>query len=337
MPTPSLPVLDLSLAESPDTAAEFRSALLEAAHEVGFFYLVGHGIAPSLSDQLVDVAREFFALPQDAKLAIENTRSPHFRGYTRLGGELTEGRRDWREVIDIGPEREPIVPVDPAAPWEILEGPNLWPEDLPELKTVLNQWNQQLSDIALRLLRQWALALEQDEDVFDAAFAENPSTLIKVVRYPAHESGTTGQGVGGHKDSGVLTLLFVEPGRGGLQVEHDGQWLDAPPIDGAFIVNIGELLEFATAGFLKATVHRVVSPQDGVERLSIPFFFNPALSASIPQLELPAALAARAPGVTVDDDNPIHDTYGANALKSRLRAHPDIVAIHHPHLLARTS
>ncbi|MCV7424066.1 isopenicillin N synthase family oxygenase [Mycobacterium yunnanensis] len=329
----SLPIVDLSLAEDPSTAEQFRATLRDATHDVGFFYLIGHGVDPTSCARVTDVARDFFALPDEEKLAVENVHSPHFRGYTRLGGELTGGTPDWREVIDIGPDRDPVTPFDDAAPWEILEGPNLWPASLPELKSVMTEWNTKLTDVAMRLLRQWALALGQEPDVFDAAFAENPSTLIKVVRYPARHDESASQGVGGHKDSGVLTLLFVEPGRGGLQVEHDGQWVDADPVDGALIVNIGELLEFATSGYLKATVHRVVSPHDGRDRISIPFFFNPALSARIPRLELPAELAARAAGVTEDVGNAIHDTYGANALKSRLRAHPDVAAIHHPDLI----
>ena len=131
----------------------------------------------------------------------------------------------------------------------------------------------------------------------------------------------------------MLTLLWVEPGKGGLQVERDGTWVDAPPVDGAFVVNIGELLEYATDGYLKATNHRVVSPKAPEERISIPFFFNPALDARLPLIELPAELAAQARGVTKDPANPIHALYGENALKSRLRAHPDVAAIHHADLV----
>ena len=144
--------------------------------------------------------------------------------------------------------------------------------------------------------------------------------------------------MGSHKDGGVLTLLLVEPGKAGLQVQHGQGWIDAPPMPGAFVVNIGELLEVATGGYLKATVHRVISPPEGSDRISVPFFFNPALSATIPRLALPPELAAQAEaagGVTADPDNPIFDTYGANALKSRLRAHPDVAERHHPDLLAR--
>ena len=96
----------------------------------------------------------------------------------------------------------------------------------------------------------------------------------------------------------MLTLLWVEPGKGGLQVERDGEWVDAPPVPGAFVVNIGELLEYATQGYLKATNHRVISPRYPDDRISVPFFFNPALDARLPIIELPAELAAEATGVT---------------------------------------
>ncbi len=189
----------------------------------------------------------------------------------------------------------------------------------------------------MSLLREWAVALGQDANIFDDAFAHDPSILIKVVRYPGRPKGAGSQGVGGHKDAGVLTLLYVEPGKGGLQVEHDGDWIDAPPIDGALVVNIGELLEVATGGYLKATVHRVVSPEGDGERISVPFFFNPNYAAQIPEFDLPPELAARATGVTVDANNPIHDSYGANALKSRLRAHPDVAARWWPDIVAAQS
>ncbi|MFC8934434.1 isopenicillin N synthase family dioxygenase [Rhodococcus sp. NPDC057135] len=333
----SLPVLDLSLAQNPATAEQFRTQLREATHEVGFFYLVGHGIPDDLQRRLLDVAREFFALPTAEKLAIENVRSPHFRGYTRLGGELTEGKQDWREQIDIGAEQPAAERTDASPPWEILQGPNQWPDALPELRDVITEWNDTLTSIALSLLREWAVALGQDANIFDDAFAHDPSILIKVVRYPGRPEGAGSQGVGGHKDAGVLTLLYVEPGKGGLQVEHDGDWIDAPPIDGALVVNIGELLEVATGGYLKATVHRVISPEGDGERISVPFFFNPNYAAQIPEFDLPPELAARATGVTVDANNPIHDSYGANALKSRLRAHPDVAARWWPDIVAAQS
>ncbi|MGL3150940.1 isopenicillin N synthase family dioxygenase [Microbacterium sp. A82] len=326
----NLPVLDLSqLDNGIEAAARFRDDLRAATHDVGFFYLTGTGVTADLSRRLHRAALDFFALPEEEKLSIENIKSPHFRGYTRVGGERTQGKVDWREQIDIGPERETVTD-GPA--FNRLLGPNLWPAAQPELREVVTEWHAQLSGVARKLLRAWALALGADESYFESNFGD-PSTLIKIVRYPGTNEPAPQQGVGAHKDSGVLTLLWVEPGVGGLQVERDGKWVDAPPVDGAFVVNIGELLEYATGGYLKATNHRVISPKAPNERISVPFFFNPALDARLPLIDLPAELAAEARGVTADPTNPIHSLYGENALKSRLRAHPDVAAIHHPDLV----
>ncbi|HMO12354.1 MAG TPA: 2OG-Fe(II) oxygenase family protein, partial [Actinotalea sp.] len=193
-----------------------------------------------------------------------------------------------------------------------------------------------MATVGQRLLHAWARSLGQPEDVFDAAFGDAPATLTKVVRYPGRTEGGTDQGVGWHNDAGVLTLLLVERDRPGLQVELDGEPVDAPPLAGALIVNIGEMLEWATNGYLKATRHRVLAPEPGTDRISVPYFHNPSLDAVFPQITLPAELAAHATGVRRDaDDQEIRAEFGHNALKSRVRAHPNVVAAHHRHLAAR--
>lgn len=336
VPTRTLPVLDLSLLDDPATAAGFEADLREATHTYGFFYLVGHGVPDGLADRQIAVARQLFALPEAEKLEIENTRSPHFRGYTRVGGERTQGKVDWREQIDVGPEL-PAIPRGPGTPdYTVLQGPNLWPAGLPELRDVVTAWNAQMARVAGRLLHAWARSLGQRADVFDAAFGDDPAMLMKVVRYPGRVEGGTDQGVGWHNDAGVLTLLLVERDRPGLQVELDGRPVDAPPLDGALIVNIGEMLEWATDGYLRATRHRVLAPAPGTDRISVPYFHNPALDAVFPRVELPAELAAAATGVRRDaDGQEIRAEFGHNALKSRVRAHPNVVAAHHPHLAQR--
>jgi isopenicillin N synthase-like dioxygenase len=315
----TLPEVDL---RHPD--AQLRSRLREVAHEVGFFYLTGHGVPESLARRVLVTARRMFALPQADKDAVAMVRSPHFRGYTRLGGELTRGEVDWREQIDIGPERASIGGGDqPDYLW--LQGPNQWPAGVPELPGVVAEWDAALAAVSRTLLRHWAAALGAPADVFDDAFAEAPATLIKIVHYPA--TAASSQGVGAHRDSGVLTLLLAEPGSEGLQVRgRDGGWIDVPALDGAFIVNIGELLEFATGGYLRATEHRV-NLRHTSDRISVPYFFNPRLDAQIPTLTLPAELARRAEP-RADPSDPIFTPYGRNAWKSRLRAHPDVAAAH---------
>jgi isopenicillin N synthase-like dioxygenase len=330
----SLPILDMSrLDGGEDEASAFRDELRRATHEVGFFYLVGHGVSAELTERLIAASRAFFELSDEDKLSIENVHSAQFRGYTRVGGELTHGQVDWREQIDVGPERATVSSLDEDY-WR-LEGPNLWPAALPEIRDIVIEWEDQLNAIALRLMQTWAEALGSPADVFDAAFGDHPFSLLKIVRYPGEsDESTPKQGVGEHRDGGVLTLLLVEPGKGGLQVEHEGEWIDAPSVPGAFVVNIGEMLELATDGYLKATLHRVQSPKIGTDRLSIPFFFNPALDATVPKLELPAELAAEVRGLSLDpNDSPILETYGDNALRYRLRAHPNVAAVHHADLI----
>jgi isopenicillin N synthase-like dioxygenase len=180
--------------------------------------------------------------------------------------------------------------------------------------------------VARKLLQHWAVSLSSPADVFEAAFADTPATLIKIVRYPARADSP--QGVGAHRDAGVLTLLLAEPGTRGLEVRGPyGEWIDVDPLPGAFIVNIGEMLELASGGYLRATEHRVRIAD--TERISVPYFFNPRLDARLPLLTLPAQLAALARGVTADPSNErIFSVYGRNAWKSRLRAHPDVATAH---------
>ena len=96
--TAALPVVDLRA-----DPGQLRQGLREAAHEVGFFYLTGHQVPEELAGRVLDAARRLFELPEADKRTVAMVRSPHFRGYTRLGCELTRGRVDWREQIDIGP------------------------------------------------------------------------------------------------------------------------------------------------------------------------------------------------------------------------------------------
>ncbi len=331
----SLPILDFSrLNGSAEEASAFRNELREAMHEVGFIYLTGHGVPQELTDAVLDISRRFFELSEDQKLAVENVHSPQFRGYTRVGGELTDGAVDWREQIDIGVERDTVEPGPGVADYWRLEGPNLWPEALPEMPGIVSEWTERLSAVSLALLRAVAVSLGAEQDAFDAAFAERAFPLLKIVRYPGESDPEPKQGVGSHRDGGVLTLLLVEPGKGGLQVEYQGQWIDAPQVPGAFVVNIGEMLELATNGYLKATLHRVISPLRGTDRISLPFFYNPALDATMPQLAGSPEFLARARGLSLDPTNsPILETYGDNALRYRLRAHPNVVAEQHADLL----
>ncbi|MEU6801590.1 isopenicillin N synthase family dioxygenase [Streptomyces neyagawaensis] len=328
-----LPIIDLSAAErGPEARGLLHAQLHSAAHDVGFFQLVGHGVEQAEIERLTRVMREFFALPEGERLAIDNVRSPHFRGYTRTGDERTGGRQDWRDQLDVGAERPARVPADGEPAYWWLQGPNQWPQALPELREVALGWIDRLSGVAERLLRELLVSIGAPADFYAPIFGERAHPHLKLVRYPGSAGDGADQGVGAHKDYGFLTLLLQDQ-VGGLQVEReDGLFHEVPPIPGAFVVNLGELLEVATQGYLVATNHRVVSPPGATERFSVPFFYNPRLDARIEPLVFPYASAA--PGVTDDPANPLFAEYGFNELKGKLRAHPLVAERHHAGLLS---
>lgn len=321
----ALPTLDLSLLEG--TAAQRQDLLDElrhAARDVGFFYLTGHGIDSALLQQVQDHARQFFALPDSEKAAVGMINSPHFRGYNRAASEITRGKPDLREQFDLGAERQ-ALPLDENSPyWARLQGPNQWPQALPALKPLLLEWQQAMTAMSLRLLQAFAQVLALPQEAFDQLYGDKPNEHIKLMRYPGQAPDDSHQGVGAHKDSGFLSFLLQDQ-QAGLQVEiEEGRWIDVLPRANTLVVNIGELLELATNGYLRATVHRVKSPAQGSERLSIAFFLGAQLDAVVPLYPLPAALLREARGPASDPANPLFRDVGWNYLKGRLRSHPDV-------------
>ncbi|WP_433765297.1 isopenicillin N synthase family dioxygenase [Pseudomonas putida] len=321
----TLPTLDLSLLDAtPAQRQGFLDELRHAARDVGFFYLTGHGIDADVLKQVQASARQFFALPDSEKAAVGMINSPHFRGYNRAASEITRGKPDLREQFDLGAERD-VLPQDQHSPhWARLQGPNQWPAALPALKPLLLDWQQAMTRMSLRLLRAFAEALSLPQEAFDQLYGDKPNEHIKLMRYPGQAPDASQQGVGAHKDSGFLSFLLQDQ-HAGLQVEiEEGRWIDALPRDNTLVVNIGELLELATNGYLRATVHRVVSPPEGGERLSIAFFLGAQLDTTVPLYPLPAALLREARGPASDPDNPLFRDVGWNYLKGRLRSHPDV-------------
>ena len=311
-------------------------AILEAAcRGPGFFYLANYGVSRDQERTLFELTQRFFALPLEAKLKIENTRSPHFRGYTRVGQERRENAPDWREQLYIGPEK-PAAARDPGAPLYLrLRGPNQWPDELPELAPALSAWITALDRVAIALTRALAVALGQRPDAFDSTFLPEPDTHAKIIRYPGTH-GSMEQGVGAHKDYGFLSLV-LQDSRGGLEVDDlQGGFIEAIPIPGTLVANLGEMFEVATAGYFRATVHRVRSPRAPAQRYSLAHFFNPRLEAVLGELPLPAELLARRPPASAAPDNPIYNEFGRGALRGWLKSHPEIARRHYPELTPRS-
>lgn len=334
----TIPVLDFSTAMLPDGSfnPEFIEQLRDATHRVGFFQLTGYGAAPGQPEQLFDVVRQFFELPLDERMKLDNRLSPHFRGYTRMGTEVTQGRADAREQIDYSPERRPVLNYPEDQPFWLLQGPNMWPDEaLPALRTAAMEWGGLMSKVGAGLLSAIAVSLHLEPDHFDPAFEGTPAWMGKLVHYVGGVVKAAGnQGVGSHADYGFVTLL-LQDNVGGLEVLPPGaeEWIPVQPLEGALVVNLGEMLEVATEGYLAATIHRVQAPPPGVDRYSVPFFWSPRLDAVIDPVPLPEGLLRQARGISDDPDNPLLSSFGMNMLKGRMRAHPDVTERHYPEML----
>ncbi|MCH9674154.1 MAG: isopenicillin N synthase family oxygenase, partial [Gammaproteobacteria bacterium] len=220
----ALPVIDArGFRADPASPAgrRFVRALRDACHGPGFCYLVGHGVAPRLDAAIMAGAARFFALPEAERHRIAIGNSPHFRGYTVLGDERTQGKSDWREQIDIGPE-EPALRLRPGDPAYLrLRGPNQWPDDSYHLRTAAEEWMRAMHDVGLCVMRALALGLGQPADQFDDAILPRPYPRLKIIRYPAQEAAhEDDQGVGLHHDSGLLSFILQDD-VGGLQVQTE--------------------------------------------------------------------------------------------------------------------
>ena len=312
MPQP-IPVIDLAPWFAADARA--RRALCErvgrVAHEVGFFYLVNHGIDETATRDYLAAMRAFFALPEEYKQSIDKRNSPQFRGWERTGSELTNNRVDYREQIDIGVDREAIADPDPY--YLALVGPNQWPaaDRLPGFRDTVRDYFARLAALSREMLRVMSLSLGLDELHIERVFGADPSPYLKLIRYPRTAEG--GQGVGVHKDSGFLTLLLQDDTPGLEAQANDDGWYRVDPLPGSLVVNTGELLQLVTHNYFIATPHRVVNRGDR-ERFSSAFFYSPDLNTRLDPLPIAAELRARAAA------SPRHRGEGLMASRAELEA-----------------
>lgn len=160
-------------------------------------------------------------------------------------------------------------------------------------------------------------------------FEPHPAQHMKIVRYPGNSREFNQQGVGAHKDGGLITVLLNDEHDGLRVLQANGQWVDAPPMRGYFIVNTGELLELITDGYVRADVHSVVTPPEGVNRYSIPFFLGANLHATLPRFHVIGDMKRALRGVSEDPGNRLFQDVGTNHLKARLRSHPDVAQAHY--------
>jgi isopenicillin N synthase-like dioxygenase len=278
----ALPVIDIGPLRGETAAAASVAGQIEAAcRESGFFYVSGHGVPDALIARLDAASREFFALPESEKMRIAMANGGRaWRGYFPVGAELTSGRPDRKEGLYLGTELGPDDPrVRDGLP---LHGANLFPAQVPELRTVVLEYLDRMTGVAQTVLRGLALSLDLPPEYFATGYTARPTVLFRIFHYPPQPSEDDGWGVGEHTDYGLLTLL-LQDSAGGLAVRTPRGWIEAPPIPGTFVANIGDMLDRLTGGWYRSTPHRVRNTS-GLERLSYPFFFDPDFTALVPPL-----------------------------------------------------
>lgn len=284
--TAQIPVIDVSGAIDRSDIAGVAAEIHSAAVSYGFFYISNHGIDQHLIDAAFNVSRDFFALP-DAKKASIAVNSDQ-RGWMATGMSQLQGAKthDLKEVFFWGAETAADHP-------DILAGKplvaiNQWPSDaFPRLENELRPYYDAVCGVARKIMAAIALSLDQPEDFFSACY-QAPLARGQLVYYPPSTAEDDAQerfGVAPHTDFGVLTLL-LQDNSGGLQVKSkSGGWIEAPPIEGTLVCNIGDLLARWSNNRFASTVHRVIN-RSMAARYSVPVFFDPHTDTIIDPVDL---------------------------------------------------
>ena len=278
LPT-TIPVIDLgAMHGDPGARKALGEKIAQACADLGFFYIVNHGIDPMHLDELYVAAERFFALSEAEKMSVALSSATSYRGYLPLAvmtqkpkfaATEAELKGNLYEAFQIHRE---LPPDDPdVVAGKPLHGANRWPAAMPELRERMTAYFDEMDDFAKSMLGLFALGLDLPEDRFEPYFRK-PMMQLRLIHYPPQEPGDLGENIGlrPHTDSGAFTLLAQDP-TGGLEIQtRDGDWILIPPLAGSYVVNLGEMMRVWTDGILLATPHRVVN-RSGKERYSIRF------------------------------------------------------------------
>ncbi|KAI0292652.1 Clavaminate synthase-like protein [Multifurca ochricompacta] len=280
-----IPVIDLKGANSADPAVkrDIADQIRDASINVGFFYFKGHGIPESALSGALTAAKHFFALPEAIKMELDIHKSENFKGYTALLGENTnpENRGDLHEGFDLGWEEPNTGAVRSSEEDGSMAGENVWPDDglLPGFRQAVLDYYHAAVRLGQYLFPLFALALDLPENFF-ADKTTKPAAIMRLLHYPPQTGIVDDRiiGIGAHTDADgdtqCFTILWQQDDIEALQVLNTaGKWVDAVPIPGSLVVNIGDQFARWTNDVFRSTVHRAIN-RSGVERYSIPLFFG---------------------------------------------------------------
>jgi isopenicillin N synthase-like dioxygenase len=266
-----IPVIDIGPLRDGSNPMHVAQALHQASRDIGFIYISNHGIDLNLLADARQQALEFFRQPAPIKQAL-GISNKH-RGFLSMGQARMQADKlpDLKESFIWGIEDAQGQTKEDHP----LRGSNRWPQELPALRATALQFFDQADQVSRLLLQGFALGLGLPPQHF-LGTCSLPMSRAAFVYYPAQDSQQTTEqfGVAPHTDFGVLTVLCQDD-VGGLQVQNaQGQWVNAPPIPGTLVVNVGDLLSRWTNGEYRSTPHRVINTS-GKERLSLVLAFDP--------------------------------------------------------------
>ncbi|KAG7390130.1 hypothetical protein PHYBOEH_007146 [Phytophthora boehmeriae] len=263
------------------SSAEAAEQLRRACTEVGFFYLVHHGVADSLKAQVYQEMKHFFSQPLEIKQRV--VANKYMRGYTLMNEETLDPKVQTRGDTKEGYYICRHVSLDSEEMQLPLHGPNLFPdtETFPTFQTTMEKYHAVMCDLGFQVAQLFAEAAGA-KGYFDApGMFDKPMAALRLLHYAPEKSDVAAGvfGAGAHTDYGLITLLSTDT-TGGLQIFHEEKWIDVPPREDAFVVNIGDMAERFTNGRFKSTLHRVVN-SSGKERYSVPFFYEPNFTCQV--------------------------------------------------------
>jgi isopenicillin N synthase-like dioxygenase len=286
-------IASVSLQEADRDPQGFAGKLGKSFEEYGFAIIADHGIPQTLIDDAEAKAKQFFALPDEAKRSYAIPGGGGARGYTPFGIETAKGAtaHDLKEFWHVGRE----LPAGHL--FRELMADNIWPAEIPGFKDTFLKLYDAFDEAGLKILSAIARYLGLKSDYFDAT-VENGNSVLRLLHYPPQEADTGGHiRAGAHEDINTITLLLGAEEAGLELLTKDGRWIPVSPRPGELVVNIGDMLQRLTNGVLRSTSHRVVNPapeRKSHARYSMPFFlhFHPefmieALPGTVPAGEEP--------------------------------------------------
>ncbi|KAF8272609.1 2OG-Fe(II) oxygenase [Lactarius quietus] len=273
-----IPIIDLKDISDPNPEVQQALAkqIRDACIDVGFFYVSNHGISEDIITATLESMKTYFSLPRETKMELDNTTTSNFKGYNAVlssnndpagAGDMHEGFEFGWEVLDDAPGALDACRMNDGS----MAGANVWP-DVPGFRKSLLRYYHAAVDLGKNLFPLFARALELTPDFFDDK-TRNSAALMRVLHYPP-QKGPVDERVIGIAGSQCFTILWQQPGIQALQVRNtSGEWIDAPPMPGTLVINLGDQFARWTNDVFKSTMHRAAN-RSGERRYSIPLFFG---------------------------------------------------------------